>query len=121
MSDAGGVLHPWWQLQDRSEHRLMPTAFVDHQLGYFFFFFETQHGDMSSDGNMLVHGVSVDATPRYVYLHGEWSMLLFEANRGQNVNMIALSTSQRRRLQQEQDDQRISVINEEAKHQIQSK
>ena len=90
-------------------------------LGYFFFFFETQHGDMSSDGNMLVHGVSVDATPRYVYLHGEWSMLQFEANRGQNVNMIALSTSQRRRLQQEQDDQRISVINEDAKHQIQSK
>ena len=32
MSDAGGVLHPWWQLQDRSEHRLMPTAFVDQQL-----------------------------------------------------------------------------------------
>ena len=31
--------------------------------------------------------------------------------------MIALSTSQRRRLQQEQDDQRISVISEDAKQQ----
>ena len=50
---------------------------ADEVLGYFFFFFfESQHGDMSSDGNMLVHGVSVDATPRYVYLHGEWRMLL---------------------------------------------
>ena len=63
-------------MEERRQYGFRVRPNYGQMLGYFFFFFESQHGDMSSDGNMLAHGVSVDATPRYVYLHGEWRMLL---------------------------------------------